>query len=123
MNDERILDCGHKPSMHGTWTTGTAHTTDGREICWECADKEIMASLLTEDKIYAYLDKDEDGNRSVITWTGGHLAKVYDVTGINAGFCRGSLSFNATDVHGQEWYGRGGGWGVCCWMKKKKKRS
>lgn len=36
------LDCGHNPSPHSAFSTGTARTPDGREVCWSCAtDEEI----------------------------------------------------------------------------------
>lgn len=63
------LSCGHAPSPHSQHTTGTAHTRDGREICWDCASKEELDSMIEDGKNYMYLSR--DGNAwKVANWTG-----------------------------------------------------
>lgn len=113
------LDCGHRPSPHGQHTTGTAHTTDGREICCQCADDEQRRELKTEQTYMAYLSSDKT---RLTTWTGGELATI---TYLHQGRHNigGSLyRFRATDVHGQDWYGTTPGPGMYARMRRTKSR-
>src|SRR5712692_4627073 len=70
----QFLDCGHQPSSHGDYATGTARTGDGREICWDCANKEEWGAMSRSDKYMAYLSG--DGER-VTTWPGGLLGRIW----------------------------------------------
>lgn len=70
--DNRILDCGHKPSPHGEHTTGTAHTQDKKEICWECAAMADLGRMLLDgnsSRLPLYLSKKED-KWTVSNWPG-----------------------------------------------------
>lgn len=120
--DNRILDCGHKPSEHGEHTTGTAHFTnkDGTktEICCACADERQRADLLTNDKYCAYVSSN---GKELNTWTGGKLGTITAESQVrswrNSSF--GDLfAYSITDVHGQRWYGRGSGRGMLLTIRK-----
>lgn len=105
----RTLDCGHQPSPHDVCTTGTAHTSDGREICWECADHEHRESLKDRRPTGGYLSSD---GKTVTTWSGGHLATVTwsrpcRLTRVSWVHGKSYVSVNARDVHGNYWTGRG----------------
>ena len=67
MTDDTILDCGHTPSEHGPHTTGTAHTPDGREICWQCAGNEERAAMIESGNGTMYTTK-KDGKWRVTNW-------------------------------------------------------
>lgn len=61
------LDCGHKPSPHGEHTTGTAHTTDGKVICWECAAMGDLGRMLKDGNSKLARIGTADFLRSVVT--------------------------------------------------------
>lgn len=78
----RTLDCGHPPSPHSEHTTGTAHTPDGREICWGCADANIRQNIATtapgqplRDALYL----SQDGTR-LTTWPGTAMLTITSLT-------------------------------------------
>lgn len=107
------LDCGHEPSPHSDFTTGTAHTPDGREICWTCADSEQAHELETADAFTGYLSCD---GRNITTWSGGVLARVIDLN-TTAGYTPSGGRFErvstwVTTADGARWYGRGPGRGM-----------
>jgi len=114
---QQLLDCGHPASDHGPHTTGTAHTPDGREICWECANKEERESLRTGNTYMAYLSGD---GKALTTWTGGHLARVTRLWAVPNNFAGRLLRFRAVDVHGAEWYGTSPGRGMYARMHRAK---
>lgn len=64
-----MLDCGHEPSKHSECSTGTAHTADGREICWECCavlDRQTMIDKGHSRNLPLYLTHgDFNGGRFV----------------------------------------------------------
>jgi len=109
------LSCGHKPSPHGEHTTGTAHTPDGREICWACADAEQREELKTARDFTGYLSE-----KTLTTWTGGILANITRLWKVRNNMAGNLLRFRAIDVHGQEWYGTSPGIGMYARMHKAK---
>lgn len=119
----KSLDCGHEPSPHGEHTTGTAHTSDGREVCWDCALREELESLKTRQQYTAYLSRDERNVPVLTNWPGSVLARVTNAWEVSAGgFCRGQKiwRFRATDVHGNRWYGTSPGFGMYARMHRAK---
>jgi hypothetical protein len=119
----KVLDCGHGPSPHGAYTTGTAHTPDGKEICWNCSNEEQRQDLEDATDYVGYLS--EDG-KEITTWPGGKLAdvtyynpvKYYGFYGIP--FTR--VFWRATDGHGQLWHGSSPGRGMYARMHKNKRQ-
>ncbi len=111
------LSCGHNPSPHDEYTTGTAHTRDGREICCTCADSEQREDLKAEKHYDAYLSG--DGKR-LTTWTGGNLAKITDLWEVGNNMAGTLLRFRAVDTHGNRWYGTSPGRGMYARMHKNK---
>jgi hypothetical protein len=105
----RVLSCGHHPSPHSEHTTGTAHTPDGREICWTCADQEQREALKDRTKAAGgYLASD---GRTVTTWTGGKLGTVTSATTVrlarwSAFHGKTMQAIRVRDVHGNMWHGR-----------------
>lgn len=57
MNTPHLLDCGHTPSEHSENTTGTAHTSDDKEICWTCAALGELGRMLKTGKATLYWSK------------------------------------------------------------------
>jgi hypothetical protein len=124
----KTLDCGHQPSPHSEHTTGTAHTTDGREICWTCADAEQREQLRTADTFTAYLTpvltaEGHTKGHALTTWTGGHLATVTVLTCGRHNIGGQLYRFRAVDVHGAQWYGTSPGPQMYARMRKAKVRS
>ena len=96
----KILNCGHKPSP------GTAHTSDGEEICYKCANKRELADMLKGKKYTGYLDGDK-----VTTWPGGLLGKVWSKKDTyRFGNKMVYFQFHAPD--GSSWWGLGMGDGM-----------
>lgn len=108
----RILDCGHHPSPHSKFATGTAHTPDGREICWKCSNARERESLKTADRYFAYYTGEK-----ITTWPGGTLARV-TIHYPSRCFGHKVVHFRARDVHGAMWYGTTLGEGMYCKMRK-----
>lgn len=118
-----MLDCGHQPSPHGPHTTGTAHTQDGREVCWSCSDDMERTELKTTNRTIGYLDRDQ---RTVTTWPGGHLMNVTHTTQHRGctptGGYYSTVHLRAIDVHGQHWHGTSAGPSMCAHLRKSKHR-
>ena len=115
------LNCGHEPSPHGEHTTGTGHTADGRELCWECCNRDERDALRTAQHYSAYLTCTEGGTYALTTWPGGELAKVTAIWETSAGgFARGTTiyRFRAVDDDGQRWYGTSPGPGMYARMHR-----
>jgi hypothetical protein len=56
ITDDTILDCGHKPSPHGPYTTGYAYNvTDDKTLCYDCAAKIEHQYMLDNNKTVLYL--------------------------------------------------------------------
>jgi hypothetical protein len=109
-NDCRPLVCGHSPSAHCEISTGTAHTRDGREICFDCADKEQRDEMRTAEHYSGYLQ-----DREIHTWSGGLLARVTSRVTRRVGFYGSSrVYFAAIDLNGKRWYGNSPGDGMYC---------
>lgn len=98
----RILDCGHHPSPHQPFTTGTAHTRDGREICYDCADRETREEMKTARTFCAYVSSD---GRRLTTWSGETLGTAH--LGSRHPWSRKRRYLSATDCHGTRWHGTG----------------
>lgn len=119
------LSCGHQPSPHSEYTTGTAYTNDGREICWSCADKQQKQELKTADRFVAYLTPATKGRFSatgyvLTTWSGGVLACIEYLSKGRHNIGSTLYRFRAVDVHGQRWYGTSPGPGMYARMRKAK---
>ncbi len=102
-DSKRVLSCGHHPSPHAHFTTGTAHTSDGREICYSCADAETREEMKTARVFCAYVSGDW---RTLQTWSGGHLGTV--TRGSRHPWSRERNYIRVTDCHGNRWHGTGG---------------
>lgn len=111
-DSKRILSCGHTPSLHENFTTGTAHLPDGREICYACADEMQRADLLTSDRFTGYVSSD---GKCLTTWTGGRLGSVS--IGHRHPWSRERSYIRAYDLHGQTWHGTGAP-GMWCNLRK-----
>jgi hypothetical protein len=117
-----VLVCGHQPSPHSEFTTGTAHTRDGREICWTCADAEQRDEMRIVDRFTAYLVRTKDGAQ-LQTWSGGLLATVTASWSTSAGgFARRTMitRFRAVDSDGVRWFGTSPGYGMYARMRRAK---
>lgn len=65
-----LCRCGVIYTAHGIGT-GYARTTDGRTLCYACADAAQRADIETADAMTVYHTGD-----TVTTWTGGVLGRV-----------------------------------------------
>ena len=105
-NDERVLDCGHKPNPHSEHTTGTGRTPDGLELCWDCCNSNERRYMAQANHYHGYLTRDAAERPQISTWPGGELARVTEYRETKAGFgCGERVYFRATDSYGGKWYG------------------
>lgn len=122
-----LLSCGHLPTSDAGCGTGYAITHDTNErICYDCANAREVADLLTADRYVAYLKVPEHTptsqprhpKASLTTWTGCTLARVSRLTKSHHNIGGYLYHFNATDVHGQQWYGTSPGPDMYARMRK-----
>jgi hypothetical protein len=124
LSDERILDCGHKPSQHSEHTTGTAHTQDGKEICWACVaelDRKSMIESGRSRTLPLYW-RSETG--MITNWPGTlrFKATYTKKSRHNFGSDRTDIWFNGPD--GFVWHGvQIGGFNEICHARRTKQRS
>lgn len=99
------LDCGHAAAPTRL-TPGYATTSDGRTVCYPCADELTRADIATSRVFGAYVAAD---GRHVTTWTGGLLARITE-HGYSraAGFGHGLHYYRARTPDGRVWHGRNG---------------
>lgn len=120
-----LLSCGHPESEHSSITRGWATKSDGTKVCYACAEAEEKATLLTSTHHMAYLSqvRGDPHNHKLTGWPGWELATVTALWETSCGgFMRNHniLRFQATDVHGQKWYGTSPGVGMYARMHKAK---
>lgn len=126
LNDERILDCGHRPSTHGEHTTGTAHYGD-KEICCDCAgevDRKAMIESGRSRTLPLYLTSSTPGAGEVTNWPGSLRFKVIRSThgSHNIGGKRTDVWFLGPD--GFVWHGvQIGNWNTICHARRTKQRN
>jgi hypothetical protein len=115
-------DCGNAfpiyPKGH-CGGTGYANCSDGKTVCYPCADKRQIAELLDRSRPFVgYLSSNT--NRFT-TWTGGELGRVVALTEAYSGF-HGSRQtiVRVRDVHGALWHGRGAGAGMAIKLRPMK---
>ena len=118
MTTARILDCGHGPGPHSKYTTGTAHTPDNQEICWDCAYQVELASLKTATKYIAYLVEVAPGRTELQTWIGQRLARVTELVKRRHNIAGHMYYFKAVDESGTRWYGTSTGLEMCAHMRR-----
>jgi len=112
------LACGHDPSPHSEYSTGTAHLPDGREVCWECADTIQRDAMVSETKLLAYLNSD---GTALQTWSGGILARVTSNVAHKVGFHGSTRHYlTAIDPTGKKWHGTSPGTGMYAKMRASK---
>ena len=116
-NDERVLDCGHKPSPHSEHTTGTGHTTDGREVCWNCSNSLEAAEFSKAQHYCAYLS---DDGKTITTWPGGVLAQVAQLWSVHNNMAGEILRIRAVAADGSRWHGTSPGRGMYCRLHRSK---
>lgn len=58
--------------------------------------------------------------KAITGWKGNKLMTIDSIYAIDSGFGRNQWYVSATDIHGQHWYGRNGGHGMCITMRPKK---
>lgn len=116
LNDERILDCGHKPSPHGEHTTGTGHI-DGRELCVNCCNSHEAAEFSKAQHYCAYLSGD---GKTITTWPGGVLAQVVKLWSVHNNMAGEILRIRAVDASGNKWHGTSPGRGMYCRLHRSK---
>jgi hypothetical protein len=111
-----VLTCGHQPSKHSPCTTGTG-TINGVEVCWRCSEKLEAFYMGQSDHYSGYLHP-----KSVITWTGGHLATITAQWKRRNTLSREPLTHVVCmDPAGNVWYGDGVGLGMLIHLHRSKK--
>ena len=52
---QTILDCGHEPSPHESFTTGYGVTADGKKACYACCAESDKAAMIADGRACLYL--------------------------------------------------------------------
>ena len=117
------LDCGHPPRTMptGSCATGSAMTTEGQSICYDCAERREFEAFQSAAHYCAYVST--DGSK-IQTWTGFELAKITASRPMRLSRrsnWHGSTiqSIYARAADGSTWYGRGSP-GVCISLRRRR---
>jgi hypothetical protein len=62
----QLLDCGHQPSPHESFTTGYGVDNDGKKYCYDCCAERDREAMRKDGRIMLYLTKEHTGPH---TWT------------------------------------------------------
>jgi hypothetical protein len=87
---ETILDCGHAPSPHESFTTGYGRDENGRTFCYDCAATRERDAMIETGNATLYLVKTADMSRAL----GAPRPTGYEVTD-----WPGGLRFTVTALH------------------------
>lgn len=97
-NDDRILSCGHKPSPHSDFTTGTSWLPpEGdlpkREVCWDCSLTWELLMMRKTGLAMLYLQETPELKLlRVVTWPGQlvslRVQRLGDASGAFRGYSR-----------------------------------
>jgi hypothetical protein len=127
----KTLDCGHVPSAHGEHTTGTAHTHDGKEICWDCCALLDTAHMLVDgstQRLPMYLSRksilqQNDGTWFVSNWPGSLSFPVQRITKGKHNIARTRYDVWFYGPDGFIWHGvQFGEWTQICHCKRTRER-
>jgi hypothetical protein len=69
METTELLDCGHAPSAHESFTNGYGITADGKRHCYECCADADRASMIETGCATLYLVGSATGSE-VTNWPG-----------------------------------------------------
>lgn len=101
ITDATILDCGHLPSKHETFTTGYGFDRNKKTYCYDCCAKHEAQAMRDTKQAVLYL---VNNDKEVTDWP-GHLRfnVTYKSSGKhNFGIKRIDLWFN---FNGYVWHG------------------
>lgn len=94
-----ILDCGHEPSPHLSFTTGYGVDRSGRKHCYECCAKRDVADMVSTGRATLYLSNGEVSN-----WPGSLKFRAHVRKGRhNIARTRYDAWFTGPD--GKQWHG------------------
>lgn len=118
IRESRILSCGHNPSPHHQWTTGTAHTILGAEICWDCAHKMTLEDMRLHSKATLYLSSDGE---KITSWSGRIVSEKVNIIRKSWNNFGGTMRYYVRfEFEGEIWSGAGMGEGMYLNARKTK---
>lgn len=93
-----LLDCGHPPSPHSSFTTGYGQDSEGKTFCYECFARRDTEQMIRDGKITLYLTEANKQDTAPNGFNGLNGQKVsrWQVTNWPA-----SLKFNAYVTKGR----------------------
>lgn len=118
-----ILDCGHPPSEHGEHTTGYGYDRQDRRYCYECCSALTRAEMVKSGIVDGYVDVPA---RQITSWPGRPLLTITRLRMQPRAFGTRWTELAhvwAKDDRGAEWYGKGGGDGMCITMRQLGRKS
>jgi hypothetical protein len=105
-----------KPTPNTPEHIGSGYAvSDGKMICYNCADDMSREYLKTDTRLFAYVSADW---KHLTTWSGGILGRIEKVGELHV-WSRERRYITAVDVHGAQWYGVGSN-GMYAQVRKKK---
>jgi hypothetical protein len=114
ITDETVLDCGHKPSKHGDFTTGYGTDSEGRTTCYECCGEKEKEDMRVHGKAVLYLTHAGYGAGSpfgAYPWRDGKVTNWPGTLVIPCRVCKGKHNIAGTrydvwfEFEGEKWYG------------------
>jgi hypothetical protein len=103
---EEILECGHPPSPHESFTTGYGVDSDGNRHCYQCCADQDDKLMQDDERITLYLTKNEEGAWKVCNWPSSLVFPAFvqiSPNGHNWGLTRRDAWF--FDRRGDPWWG------------------
>ncbi len=74
---EKLLDCGHFPSTHESFTTGYGTDDKGKTFCYDCCAKNDRQNMVNTGKATLYLVKRENPNHATVGMVNRSAHKWY----------------------------------------------
>lgn len=116
--DDCTSGYGCSKGAHVGDTRDGQHIEQAPAVCYACCHKHDAAQLLDRSRpFFAYVNGD---GKSITNWPGATLMRVTSESSGRAGFGGRMYYYRATDVHGQQWHGKGSGRGMCIALRPSK---
>jgi hypothetical protein len=99
-----MLDCGHEPSPHSSFTTGYGENREGKKFCYDCCAEKEKEVMRKEGKTFLYIIFKDSIPSEVTDWHGYLRFPIKYWTVGKHNFCgkRGDVWFN---FEGYVWHG------------------
>lgn len=98
-----ILDCGHEPSEHSSFTTGYGTSPDGKTYCYQCCADRDKQQMRDDGRTTLYLVKDGESYKAT-NWPASLTFHPFHVRKGHHNIARTRYDFWFS-FEGQPWHG------------------